>query len=169
MDQTTIVNNHVQYTYFGYDEKDLKDVSYSNFAEAKMFMMAIDIVEFCRSNNIDITTMAIISDFRVQPEYRGKGLGSKAIKAVVDYLKNVKGYKIIAFRSCLMKADYPIEPNDADYANGLSNQGYFLEKNGFRNINVICGLEYSVPYIYMDSDSKDIIKEIIKIEVSSES
>lgn len=162
MDQITIVNNHVQYTYFGYDEKDLKDASYSDYG--KVCMMGVDILEFCRSKGIDIHNMAIINDFRVQPEFRGKGLGSKAIKSVVDYLKNVKGYKIIGFHSRLMKADYPVEPDNTGFAQALADQGYFLEKNGFRAINAICCFESSNPYIYMDSDSKDIIKEIIKIE-----
>lgn len=52
--------------------------------------------------------------------------------------------------------------DDKDYATYLAHDEAELNRLGFRSINCLCGLEYSIPFIYLNNEpSFAIFKEIL--------
>lgn len=72
-----------------------------------------------------------------------------------------KEEELIIVRACLLKVDFPDEPTDEQYDADLMRQAMFLEPFGFRNINSICNMEYSVPFVMLN---RNPIAEIIHAE-----
>ena len=164
MTQATNCNNHIQYSYIGYDKQDLE--RYTNIDKSiKKDIMIDDIMRFCRVHGIKIDKIAVLTDFRVAPNHRNKGIGRKGIKETVHYLKAC-GYDLIIFKSMISHLDCSEMPNNNKFLDIQADQGYFLEKNGFRNINSLCHMEWCIPYVYVDSDSKEFVSKMIRLDYS---
>ena len=160
MSQATNCNNNIQYNYIVYDKQDLENARYGNIEK-----LIIDIMSLCRVHGIKINKIAVLTDFRVALNHRNKGIGRKGIKETVHYLKSC-GYDLIIFKSMISHLDYSEIPDNNKFLDIQADQGYFLEKNGFRNINSLCHMEWCIPYVYVDSDSKEFVSKMIRLDYS---
>lgn len=108
--------------------------------------------------------IAHIMTFRIFKKYRNRGFGSKHLKALCETFMNSEDC-IICIKSAPLTADYPKEPDRETHIAELIKQGFFLEMNGFRDINSLCNFESGVAYLYMNDTAKPILRQIINNEI----
>lgn len=114
-------------------------------------------------NYIRCSTIYNIDTFRIYKKYRHNGFGSRQIKAMCYTFTDSGG--IVCIKSAPLIADYPKEPDSTTRIAELIKQGFFLEINGFRDINSLCGFENGVAYLYINNAAKPILKHIITDEI----
>ena len=56
---------------------------------------------------------------------------------------------IVLFRASATKDDYPEEPTDEQYQEFFNHMMKFLVPFGFHTIQALCGLEFSIPFLYL--------------------
>ena len=78
------------------------------------------------------------------------------LKKFINYL-DARDDTIFITKSGPLKEMYPTEPDEETYIKENRIQAYFLETNGFRNINSLCEFEFGVPYIYINNSAKPIL------------
>ena len=145
------------------------DISYEIFDKNDISAMSgkltRGVIELAREKNINISKIAVITYFRIaKPDDRNKGDGSRAMKWLISTIKDKEHADIILILSMPLVGDYHRKPVGTDLNIMLSDQALFFEYNGFRNISALYHFEPLIPYIYMDSDSRPIIREIIRLE-----
>lgn len=101
-----------------------------------------------------------IVTFRIFKKYRNKGFGSKHMKALCETFMKSEDCTI-CIKSAPLVADYPKEPDRETHIAELIKQGWFLEMNGFRDINSLCQFESGVAYLYLNDTAKPVLKQII--------
>lgn len=147
-----------------YEIYDVNKVPYE-----KMPFIVLDladlVVNVCKTTPMSGEIVHIMT-FRIFKKYRNRGFGSKHMKALCETFMKSKDC-IICIKSAPLIADYPKEPDRETHIAELIKQGWFLEMNGFRDINSLCDFESGVAYLYMNDTAKPILKQIINNEIDS--
>lgn len=121
-----------------------------------------DLIRLIIDSKIPVKNVTCIIRFRIYKKYRNRGIGTRQFKKFIESLDSSHA---ICIKSSALTADYPTEPDDETRAIELRNQGYFLEVNGFRNINSLCEFESGVAYLYINDIAKPVLKKIINSEI----
>ena len=121
--------------------------------------MVTDCLEMLKLTDPDIDGIVYITDIFTEPTERGKGNASKLLKSFTD--EN----RFIVVRCGLLMKYYPERPTVEEFKEELVRQSMFFEKNGFRSMNVISEFEHSVPYVYINKESKNFIRNILEKEI----
>ena len=121
------------------------------------------IVNICKTTPMSGIIVHIMT-FRIFKKYRNRGLGSRHMKALCDFFNKTENC-VICIKSAPLVADYPIKPDQETHIAELIKQGFFLEMNGFRDINSLCDFESGVAYLYRNDVAVPVIKQIIDHEI----
>ena len=154
-------------TLVGRASYEIYDVNKDN-AESMPFIvrdLSDLIINACKTTPMT-GKIAHIMTFRIFKKYRNKGFGSKHMKAMCETFMKSQDC-IICIKSAPLIADYPEEPSREVHITELIKQGWFLEMNGFRDINSLCNFESGVAYLYMNETAKPILKQIIDLEIGA--
>lgn len=132
--------------------------SYSVYEKSDTANFAVDdIMDYAADHNIDINRIACINNIDI--DYTNTDYALKTIKRVVNEIK-LKGIKIIIARYGA-RSDEFIHNRD-ESVKRIGDIGYLFVRSGFIPFNDLCKFEWSIPYIYVDEDSKDIVKLLIQ-------
>lgn len=132
---------------------DLKSGEYFNNKNSN-FMIADLLDIFGNEGAKKIKNIVNILWIRTDKINRHKGLATNLMRKFLDLYADAED-TIVVFRVTATKDDYPTEPTDSDYAKLFMNMEKFLAPLGFHfhKLQYICGLEFSMPYIYLSPNS----------------
>ena len=72
---------------------------------------------------------------------------------------------IFCYQSAPLVKDFPEEPTPEQWSIELQRQAMILEYLRFRNINVLCGFENSIAYLYLNETARPIMEDIFFREI----
>lgn len=163
-------------TYIHFSVFDENEVyNYDAVELSKMPFIMSDITQIIRGHEIKgISSVVIIHAIHVYKNDRGNDYGFRLFGDLLRYLddhwlrdrhKEKEGNAIILIKANPLMIDYPDEPDRDTHKKEIASQSKWLEIHGFRNINSLCNFDNSAPYMYINTDSYDVLHAIIEEEV----
>lgn len=132
--------------------------SYSVYEKSDTGNFAVDdIMDYAAEHNININHIACINNINI--DGTNSDYAFETIKRVVNEIKS-KGIKIIITRYGVRSDEFVSNRDEA--VKRIGDIGYLFVRSGFAPFNNLCKFEWSIPYIYVDEDSKDIVKLLIQ-------
>ena len=114
-----------------------------------------DIVDYAADHNININRIPCIINIDItNPNY-----SFETIKYVINEIKS-KGIKIIITRYEARSDEFVSNKDEA--VKRIKDIGCLFVRSGFVQLNNLCEFEWSIPRIYVDEDSKDIVQHLIQ-------